>query len=228
MSPHSTITRDEAGGVPTTIGVRAEVEPGRLAAYSALAATVAALPLPWLPETLLYRIRGAVAHDVAAVHGLSLTREARETLAQPSPDGRRSLGSQAIRFLGVRFAIRAMARLGPVALWWPVRDGLRTYVFGRLFGRYLESGRAERAVRIDAEEARLVRRAIDGAMARALIVEPPTTDEPARIDDQRDAGTALVDTFLGLAAGVPNRLMRRLDAAFDDLLKEAMTNRDHD
>jgi hypothetical protein len=227
MSPHSTIRRDQAGGVPA-IGVHPAVDAGRLATYTVLAASVAALPLPWLPDSLLYRIRGAVAHDVAGVRGLSLTAEARDTLAQPSPDGPRGLGSQALRYLGVRFAIRAMARLGPVALLWPIRDGLRTYVLGRLFGRYLEVGRAERAVRIDVEEARLVRRAIDGAMARAFTVEPPMTDRPAPIDDQRDTATALVDTLLGLAAGVPNLLMRRLDAAFDDLLKEASTKQDHD
>jgi hypothetical protein len=217
VAPRSTITREEARAVPS-VGLHAAGDRGRLATYSAFAASVAALPLPWLPDSLLRRIRGALVHDLAAAHGLSLTPEAREALAQPSADGPRGLGSQALRYLGVRFAIRALARFGPIALVWPLRDAMRTYVLGHLFARYLEIGRAERAVRIDLGEARLVRSAIDGAMARALTVEPPIVEAAPRIDDQRDAATAVVDTLLGLVAGVPNRLVRRLDTAFDELL----------
>jgi hypothetical protein len=201
-----------------TVGIHTARDRGRLGTYTALAASAAALPLPWLPDSLLHRVRGALVHDVAAHHGLSLTPEAREALAQPSADGPRGFASQALRFLGVRFAIRAMARFGPVAFLWPLRHALRTFVLGHLFSRYLSAGRAERAVRIDIAEARRVRRAIEGAMARALTVEASTTSEPTRIDDQRDAATAVVDTLLGLAAGIPDRLIRRLDAAFDDLL----------
>ena len=73
-------------------------------------------------------------------------------------------------------------------------------------------------MRIDASEARRVRQAVDGALARALTVEAPVEQEPTAIDDQRDALTAFVDGLLGLAAGVPDRLVGRLDAAFDDLL----------
>ena len=101
---------------------------------------------------------------------------------------------------------------------WPVRNALQTYVLGHLFDRYLEIGRTERAVRVDAGEARRVRQAIDGALARAITVEAPAGSEPTAIDDQRDAITAFVDGMLGLAAGVPSRLVLRLDAAFDDLL----------
>ena len=63
-----------------------------------------------------------------------------------------------------------------------------------------------------------MRQAIDGALARALTVVPPATEEPTVIDDQRDAMTAFIDGMLGLAAGAPGRLVGRLDAAFDDLL----------
>jgi hypothetical protein len=220
MSSRSTIAQGEVGGVQT-VGIRSAIATGRVATYSALAASVAALPLPWLPDSFLLRIRGALVHDVAAVHGLSLTPEAREALAQPSPDGQRSFGSQALRYLGVRFAIRALTRFGPIALVWPLREALRTYALGHLFGRYLEVGRVERAVRIDIGEAQRVRRAVDGAILRAITVQSPPADQPTRVDDQRDAATALVDTLLGFAAGVPGRLIHRLDAAFDALLLQS-------
>lgn len=217
MSSRSTIAQGEIGAVPTA-GTRSTVDVGRLATYSALAGSVAALPVPWLPESLLRRIRGALVHDLAAAHGLSLTSDAREALAQPSAEGPQGLGSRALRYLGVRFAIRALARFGPVALIWPFRDALRTYALGHLFARYLEVGRVERAVRIDVGEARRVRRAVDGAIVQALTRVPSPADQPKRVDDQRDAATVLIDTLLGFAAGVPGRLIRRLEAAFDALL----------
>jgi hypothetical protein len=123
-----------------------------------------------------------------------------------------------MRFVGLRLAGRALTRIGPLRLLWPARNALQTWALGHLFDRYLELGRIERAVRIDAGEARRVRQAVDGALARALTVEAPADDEPTVIDDQRDAGTAFVDGLIGLVAGVPARLVGRLDAAFDDLL----------
>jgi hypothetical protein len=221
MATDSTLTRDDADGSPI-VGTGSAVGRSRLAVYATLGASVSAMPLPWLPDSLLRRVRGALVHDVAVRHGLSLTREARELLSEPSgAHGPRGLSSQALRYLAVRLAVRVLARFGPIAVVWPLRDALRTYVLGHLFDRYLEFVRTERAVRIDAEEARQVRLAIDGALVRATTVEASAADEPTPIDDQRDAGTALVDGLLGLAASVPDRLMRRLDAAFDDLLTRA-------
>jgi hypothetical protein len=218
MAHRSHLTRDDTEAVPT-VGLRSPVERGRLGVYAALGASVTAVPLPWVPDSLVRRVRGAVVQDVAVRHGLSLTQEAREVLSEPAgPDGPRGILSQAARFFGVRFAARVLTRVGPVGMVWPVRNALRTYVLGHLFDRYLELGRTERAVRIDADEARRVRQAVDGALARALTVEPPRLDEPTVVDDQRDPVTAFVDGVLGLAAGVPARLLGRLDAAFDDLL----------
>jgi hypothetical protein len=210
---------DDARSVTTS---RTPVERSRLGVYAALGASVSSVPLPWLPDSLVRRVRGALVHDVAVRHGVSLTRDARDVLAEPSgPDGPRSLLQQAARFVGGRVAAKTFARLGVFGALWPLRDALRTYVLGHLFDRYLDVARVERAVRIDAAEARRVRQAIDGALARALTVEPPPVSEPAAIDDQRDAMTALVDGLLGLAAGVPGRLVHRLDAAFDDVLAHA-------
>jgi hypothetical protein len=103
-------------------------------------------------------------------------------------------------------------------MFWPIHHAVQTYALGHLFDRYLGRGRTRQEVRIDAEEARRVRRAIDGALAHALSVSAAPEPEPATVDDQRDSTTALVDGLLGGAAGVPARLMRRLDASFDDLL----------
>ncbi|HXN33385.1 MAG TPA: hypothetical protein VN894_16060 [Polyangiaceae bacterium] len=220
MAPRSTLTRDAAARLQ--VSARPSVDRSRLAVYTTLGASAGALPLPWLPDALLRRVRGALVHDCAVRHGLSLTREARAILSEPSgSDGPRGLASQALRYLGVRLAVRALARFGPIAAVWPLRDALRTYALGHLFDRYLDTGRTDRAVRIDADEARHLRRAIDSALARALTIEPLSVEEPAAIDDQRDAATALVDWLIGLAAGLPDRLLRRLDAAFDDRLGTA-------
>ena len=217
-----TIPLDRDDASPRTVVMRSAVDRGRLGIYAGLGAALTAVPLPFVPDSLARRVRGALVHDIAVRHGLSLTRDARDVLSEPSgPDGPRGFVAEAMRFFGGRLAVRMLTRFGPVALVWPVRTGLRTYVLGHLFDRYLGHGRRDRAVRVDVEEARRVRQAIEGALARALTIESPGIEEPTVIDDQRDAMTALVDGLLGLVAGVPDRLVRRLDAAFDDLLLQA-------
>jgi hypothetical protein len=197
----------------------AAVHPGRLGAYAVLGASVSVVPIPWVPEALARRVRGSLVHDIAVRHGVSLAAEARALLADPSgPDAPRGIVSQALRFFGIRLAARMLTRLGPVAIVWPVQNALRTFVLGRLFARYLERARTVRAVRVDMDEARRVRRAIDGALARAMTVPVTPIEEPTVIDDQRDPTTALVDGLLGVVAGAPELLLRRLDAAFDDLI----------
>jgi hypothetical protein len=212
--------QEDVDRLPST--ATAPVDGARLGVYAALGASAAALPLPWVPDAFARRVRGALVHDIAVRHGLSLTPEAREALAEPSgPDGPRGAVSQVLRFLGVKLAARLLTRLGPIAMVWPLQSALRTFVLGRMFHRYLERARSEPAVRVDVAEARRVRRAIDGALAHAMNVPPPPAEEPTVIDDQRDATTVLVDGLLGAAAGVPERLLRRLDAAFDELLAHA-------
>lgn len=197
------------------------VDRGRLGVYAAVGASIGSVPVPWLPDALARRVRGALVHDVAARHGLSLTPEAREVFAEPSgPDGPRGIVAQALRFFGARLAFRALTSIGPVAFVWPLRNAMGTYLLGHLFDRYLDLARTERAVRIDVEEARRVRLAIDGALLRAVTVVTPSMAEPTVIDDQRDPSSVVVDALLGLAAGVPARLMSRLEAAFDELLAQ--------
>jgi hypothetical protein len=224
MVERSPLTAENSNvGVATpTPAARSPLEAGRLGVYTALGATVAIVPFPWIPEALTKRIRGALAHDVAARRGLSLSREARDVLSEPSDTGApRGVVSQVLRFAGMRLAARMFTRLGPVGMMWPVQYGLRTYVLGRMLDRYLERWRTERAVRIDVAEARRVRHAIDGALARALTVQVAPAEEPTPVDDQRDPTTALVDALIGIAAGVPERLLRRLDTAFDELVGQA-------
>ncbi len=197
------------------------VDRGRLGVYAAFGASLASVPIPWLPDAFARRVRGALVHDVAARHGLSLTPEARDLLSEPSgPDGPRGVMAQALRFLGARLAVRALTSFGPIAVVWPLRNALTTYLLGHLLDRYLELSRTERAVRIDVEEARRVRLAIDGAIVRALTVDAPPAPEPTVIDEQRDPISVVIDTLLGLAAGLPARLMLRLEAAFDELLTQ--------
>jgi hypothetical protein len=198
------------------------VDRGRLGVYAAIGASIGSVPLPWVPDFFARRVRGALVHDVAARHGLSLTPEGRDVFAEPSgPDGPRGIMAQALRFFGARLAVRVFTSFGPVAVVWPLRHALGTYLLGHLFDRYLELARTERAVRIDVEEARRVRLAIDGAFLRALTVVAPAIEDPAVVDDQRAASVVFVDTVLGLAAGVPARVMCRLEAAFDELLAQS-------
>jgi plasmid stability protein len=195
---------------------------GRLSVYAALGALTGAVPLPWVPASLARRVRGALVHDVAARHGLSLTKEARDILSAP-PGGEtspRGIVLQAAAFVG-RKVVARFASLSPLGVLVPVRAAVATWALGYLFDRYLETGRRERAVRIDAGEARRVRDAIDRAVVHALTAEPRPEEVATAPEELRDTTTQLIDGVLGAAAAVPGWLVRRLDAAFDELLPEA-------
>jgi hypothetical protein len=197
----------------------APFDAGRLGVYAALGASIGAVPLPWIPEALVRRVRGALVHDIAVRHGLSLTPDAREVLADPAQNGERpGAVGQVLRFVGVRLAMKTLARVGPVGALWPLRNALRTYALGHLFDRYLARSRRGDSRSIEPEEARRVRRAIDGALLRATTVHDAPVPEPPVLDERRDPATMVVDGLLGAAAGVPARLVNRLDIAFDELL----------
>lgn len=193
---------------------------GRLGVYAAFGAAAGALAFPWVSDGLSRRVRGALVQDAAARHCVSLTPEARAVLAEPlAPGVRRGVIAKAARFLGARLAVRTLGSFAPAHLIWPLGGAIRTYVLGRLFDRYLEHGRTDRAVRIDAGEARRVREAIERALVGALTPDSQPRPEPATIDDHRDPVTALVDGVLSRAAGIPERLAQRLDSAFDEALR---------
>ncbi len=196
---------------------RHDLGPGRLGTYSALGAAAGAVPLPWIPDVVARRIRGALAHDIAGRHGLSLTRDARKVLAEPSGvEGPRGFAGQALQFV----AGKVLSRVGPFGLFAPLRNAAQTFVLGHLFHRYLQGAREERSVRIDVAEARRVRRAMDQALITALTTDVRAESDGAAhpTEDLRDQATVLTDGLIIGAASLPGWAVRRLDAAFDEVL----------
>jgi hypothetical protein len=196
----------------------AVVGTGRVGTYAVLGAAAGSVPLPWLPDAFTRRVRGALAQDIAARHGLSITIEARDLLSEPAgTEGPRSLGGQAMRFV----TRRLLGRFGPLAVVPPIRSGLETFVLGHLFARYLGGLRTERAVRIDVQEARALRRAIDRALVLAVSpdVHAPIDAAPHAPEELRDTFTQVVDGVLMTFAGAPEWMLRRIEAAFDEALE---------
>jgi hypothetical protein len=180
-----------------------------------MGAATGVLPLPWVPDAIVRRVRGALAHDVAARHGVSLTPEARAALI----DSAGNKGARAYLRQGVTFAAtRILGRFGPLALVGPVRTALGTFVLGHLLERYLDTARTSRSVRLDVEEALRLRAAIDQALLQALTTEGKGApeDRPFAPEDLRDPTTQIVDGVLISIASAPGWLVRRLDAAFDE------------
>lgn len=192
---------------------------GRLGTYSVMGAVAAALPLPYIPGTLATRVRGALVHDVCARYGLSLTPEARHVLSAPGlAEGPEGLLGAAIRFA----TAQVFARLGPLMVLPPLRSALLTFSIGHLLRRYLETSRTSRSIRIDIEEARRVRRAIEAAISH-LISTPPRPDTETSIapEELRDQITQLTDGAFSALASLPGWVVRRLEAAFDESMQSA-------
>src|ERR1700728_1146174 len=194
----STRTEPEADAIARDVArplARPSVGTGRVGTYAALAAAAGSVPLPWVPDALTRRVRGALTQDIAARHGLSITLEARDLLAEPAgTEGPRGVGAQAMRFV----TRRLLGRFGPLSFVAPIRGGLETFILGHLFARYLERTRTERAARIDVEEAREPRRAIDRAVL--LVVSPEVHSHvdaaPRPPEELRGTVTQLVDGVL--------------------------------
>jgi uncharacterized protein (DUF697 family) len=194
----------------------------RLGTYTVMGAASGVVPLPWVPDAIVRRVRGALVHDLTARHGLSLTPDARAVLVEPSEAER---AKSYIR-QGITFAVtRVLGRFGPLALLGPVRTALGTFVLGHLLERYLETARAVRSVRIDVDEARRVRRAIDQALVYALTTEGKGSraNPPFAPEDLRDQTTQIVDGIFISIASAPTWLVRRLEAAFDETLASIRT-----
>lgn len=191
---------------------------GRIAVYAALGGASGVVPFPWLPNAMARRLRGALAQDIASRRGLSLTKEARELLAEPEPrEAARGLFGEAIRFASRKL----VTRFSPLAILPPVRGAAHVFALGHLFDRYIEKNRTLRSVRIDEEEAKLIRKGIDAAMMAVINPELAVERAPRlnAAEDLRDAPTQMLDGVLIAVAGLPEWLVRRLDAAFDDFVK---------
>lgn len=196
---------------------------GRLALLTAYAFATSAIPIPFVPDRVLYRVRGAIVHDVASRHGLSLTSDARNLLADPSSEHRTRLVRAAE---GV--ARQLLRRLRPLSVVDTVSRGVEVYALGHLFDRYIREVRPTATVRVHLEEARRVRDVIDKAVIRAIspTLQPNQTMVPDSIEDLRDEFTRWVDAVLLTSATLPSYLERRLEAAFDQIVAETPGIRD--
>jgi hypothetical protein len=193
--------------------------PGRLTVMALLGMIAGAVPLPIVPSVALRRVRGALAHDIAARHGLSLTVEARSEIAEPSPAARGGALLATLAFV----ARRTLRRFGFLGIVPPISAWLEVYALGLLFDRYLERVRSSQTVRIHGGEAKLVRKAIDTAVSRALSPKLELRPETGKIEpteELRDMPTRLLDGILLAAAALPDHVQRRLESAFDDVLDE--------
>jgi hypothetical protein len=209
VSAPSAVALDNASSPPA----------GRLAVLTALAAAATAVPLPILPDKLLSRVRGAIAHDVLARHGLSLTTDAREVFAEPDFDPR----AAAMLRKGAEFAVRRLVgRLGPVALLGSAARAVEVFALGHLLDRYAAKVRETGAVRVQPDEARRVRVLVNRALLRAISpsLRPTSQTNPAGVEDLRDEFTRWSDTLILTGASLPSYVVRRLEAAFDEIVAE--------
>jgi hypothetical protein len=196
---------------------------GRLAVLTAYAIAANTIPVPFLPERVLARIRGAIIQDVVSRHGISVTSDARKILAEASADQRRLLIRAAE---GV--ARQILQRLGPLGVLTAIARGFEVYALGHLLDRYFREARPSATVRMHLEEAQKVRKAIDKAVLRALspMLRPSETTMASSHEDLRDEFTRWVDAALLTSAALPSYVERRLEAAFDQVIAETPGLRD--
>src|SRR5262245_21787390 len=118
------MTKNDRGETAVTLADPEAVGAGRLGVYTALGAAAGTVPLPWLPDAVAKRIRGALAQDIAARHGVSLTTEARQLLAEPEArDGARGVLGQAVKFA----TGKVLARFTPLGFLPPLRSAAQTF-----------------------------------------------------------------------------------------------------
>jgi hypothetical protein len=199
------------------ISPSAAPQTGRLAVMTAYAVAATAIPIPFIPDRILVLVRGAVVHDVTARHGLSLTSDARAVLAEPDSETR----TRVVR-AAESVARQLLRRLRPLGVLTAASRGVELYALGLLLERYVTRVRAEGAVRMHLDEARLVRDAIDRAIVRALspALKPSTTVIGEGPEDLRDEFTRWLDALLLTSAALPSYLERRLEAAFDEIVEQ--------
>ena len=191
---------------------------GRLGVLTAMSLLAGAIPIPILPERALRQLRGAIVHEVASRHGLSLSSDAREVLANPSSKDRMR---DMLRRGAEMFAKRILRRIGPLGPLSKLARTVEVFALGVLFDRYLTQVRQVKHARILEPEARRIRDAIDASVIRALYpsLAPTPLMLPQGAEDMRDEFTRFLDTFLVGAATLPSYFERRLTAAFDEVAK---------
>jgi uncharacterized protein (DUF697 family) len=208
---------NDAKPPPSVASSPAAPSAGRLAILSGLAVAASAVPIPFVPERLVATVRGSVVQDVAARHGLSLTRDARAALAEARGEAPARLLAR--RLLGV-LSKTVLRRVGPLGFLTATATSFEVFALGHLFERWVERHRGSRAVRIHESEARRVRAFVDRATVHALSPSVTAKQLPASaiVEDLRDESTKIVDAVLLNAAGLPGWVVRRLEAAFDEVV----------
>jgi len=203
----------------STAAENAPAEGGRLAILSVFAGAVSAIPLPFVPDRLVARVRGAVVHDVASRHGLSLTPEGRQALCDAAPGQWGSALAKKALMLATKSLLR---RVGPLAAIGAGVSVFEVFALGHLFERYLTEVRVGGSVRIDSDEANSLRSVVDRAVLR--VTSPGLTPRQLTLgggaEDLRSSVTRWVDTLLLSGAAVPDYVVRRLDSAFDEVARE--------
>jgi hypothetical protein len=194
------------------------IDTSRLAVLSALAGASHSVPLPLVPLALTRYLRGAVAYDVAARHGLSLTVDAREVFAGTG------IKAKALSSGTAQMLIKAVAKkFGPLGVLAPAQASLEVLALGILFDRYLGHVRQSATIRVNATEAREVKRIIDRSVTRVLRpsrVGMEKKPKPAPPEELRDDLTRLLDTVLLSGASLPGFVVRRLEGSFDAVVAE--------
>ncbi|MFO0673811.1 MAG: hypothetical protein U0235_30030 [Polyangiaceae bacterium] len=190
---------------------------GRVGVYTALGALSGVVALPWLPDTIQKRVRGALAQDLSSRFGVTLTPEARAVLAAPESELFGGALGSAVRFI----ALRWLKRFSPLGFLPPVRAGVTTYALGHLLERYLVRHRQGGTTRMDADEAKKLRALVDQALLEVLRTDlkVPTEANRAGTEDLRDGVTQVIDGVVITVASLPDWITRRLDAAFDAVVK---------
>lgn len=209
---------DEAPrSAPAVATTPASPRAGRLAILSGFAVAASAVPIPFIPERLVATVRGAVVHDVASRHGLSLTRDARAALAEARGESPARLLAK--RVLGV-LSKTVLKRVGPLGVLTATASSLEVFALGHLFERWIEQHRGGRSVRIHEGEARRVRAFIDRATVHALSPDLQAKQLPGGqpVEDLRDEITKWIDAALLASAGLPGWVVRRLEASFDEVV----------
>ncbi len=199
--------------------------PGRLAVLTGLSLVTGAIPLPILPDRVLAHVRGAIAHETASRHGLSLSADARAMLAKPvSQDKVRAVLRKAIEMV----TRRLLRRIGPLAPLAVGASALEVFALGLLLDRYFANVRTTGTLRVQESEAQRVRVAIDTTVLKAFYpsTQPQKLLLPEGVEDLRDEFTRWIDTLLVGGATLPSYLERRLVAAFDDVVDRSPDLRD--
>ncbi len=223
MPPSATDTVATATSSTVALSPTSAPPSGRLAVMTAYAVAATVIPIPFVPDRVLAGVRGALVYDIASRHGLSLTTDARQALAEPDSELRTKLVRTAETI--VRQVLRRMRPLGFLA---SASRAIEIYALGLLFERYITEVRRAPALRVHQEEARLVREAIDRALLRALSpsLKPKPTTVNEGVEDLRDEFTRWIDALLLTSAAVPSYLERRLLTAFDEVVAETPGLRD--